>query len=169
MCSSCLFSATVGTRLDADDRSRLEDELAAVGGLLLPGQRLPSRGPAFVPYTSPAVAGYAEALGAGVEDVVRRLLFDAYWQHDADIGNPEVLRRLLAAPIRAGHSTSWPLRDSGCAVSLAGGPITTRAYDHMRDWQGDWLQAAGGATPAIAGGGKITGPRGRPRATSGRP
>lgn len=148
-----------GTRLDAADRSRLEDELAAVGVMLLPGEQLPSQAPAFVPYTSPAVAGYAEACGAGVEDVVRRLLFDAYWQHDADIGNPEVLRRLLAAPIRAGHSASWPLRESGYVVSLAGGPITTGAYDHMRNWQADWLHAAGGAVPAMVGGGTpITGP-----------
>jgi len=103
-------------------REVLQAELDAAGELLLPGEQLPSRAPVVLPTTAPAVAGYAEAVGAGVADAVRGLLFDAYWLHGADIANPEVLRRLLAAPIRRGHSTAWPLRDSGYAVTLAGGP-----------------------------------------------
>jgi len=138
-----------GMPLDASGRQRLEAELAAVGKVLLPGERLPTRSPTFVPNTGPAVVGYAEAVGAGVGDRVRELLFDAYWQSGADIGNPEILRRLLAAPIRAGRSTSWPLRDFGYAVSLAGGPITNDAYYRIRDWRSGWHSAAGTALPTL--------------------
>lgn len=138
-----------GLRLDRACRSRLDAELTAVSAALLPGEELPEQAPAFLPHTGPAVAGYAEADGAGVGGLVRRVLFDAYWQHGADIGNPEVLRRLLVEPILAGHSTSWPLRESGYAVTLAGGPITTTAYCHMRDWRHDWQHAAGSALPAM--------------------
>ncbi len=147
-----------GVRFDAAGHQHLQDELTTIRALLQPGEVLPADAPGFLPNTGPAVAGYAEAYGAGVAGPVRRLLFDAYWTGGADIGNPEVLRRLLAGPIRAGHSTSWPLRDSGYAVSLAGGPITTEAYHHIRDWHKDWQLAAGGTVPAlVAGGSTVTG------------
>ena len=116
-----------GVRFDAAGRQHLQDESTTIRALLQPGEVLPADAPGFLPNTGPAVAGYAEAYGAGVAGPVRRLLFDACWTGGADIGNPEVLRRLLAGPIRAGHSTSLPLRDSGYAVSLAGGPITTES------------------------------------------
>lgn len=130
-------------------REVLQAELDAARELLLPGEQLPSRPPVVLPTTAPAVAGYAEAVGAGVADAVRGLLFDAYWLHGADIANPEVLRRLLAAPIRRGHSTAWPLRDSGYAVTLAGGPVTTQAYYRIRDWQDNWRQLGAGTLPVL--------------------
>jgi len=130
-------------------REVLQAELDAARELLLPGEQLPSRAPVVLPTTAPAVAGYAEAVGAGVADAVRGLLFDAYWLHGADIANPEVLRRLLAAPIRRGHSTAWPLRDSGYAVTLAGGPVTTQAYYRIRDWQDSWRQLGAGTLPVL--------------------
>jgi len=130
-------------------REVLQAELDAARELLLPGEQLPSRAPVVLPTTAPAVAGYAEAVGAGVADAVRGLLFDAYWLHGADIANPEVLRRLLAAPIRRGHSTAWPLRDSGYAVTLAGGPVTTQAYYRIRDWQDSWRQLRAGTLPVL--------------------
>lgn len=138
-----------GRPLDASARQRLEVELASINDILLPGEMLPARVPTFVPNTGPAVVGYSEAVGAGVGGPVRELLFDAYWQRGSDIGNPEVLRRLLAAPIRAGHSASWPLRDFGYAVSLAGGPITNDAYDRIRDWRADWHAAKGTTFPTL--------------------
>lgn len=148
-----------GMPLDASGRQRLEGELIAVGQILLPGEQLPTQSPTFVPNTGPAVVGYAEAVGAGVGDRVRELLFDAYWQNGADIGNPEILRRLLAAPIRAGRSTSWPLHDFGYAVSLAGGPITNDAYYRIRDWRSEWHSAAGTALPTLVDcGTTISGP-----------
>lgn len=142
-----------GTPLDTAGRQRLQAELAVVAEAQGPGERLPTQPPNFLPNTGPAVAGYAEAVGAGVGDRVRELLFDAYWQSGADIGNPEILRRLLAAPIRAGRSTSWPLRDFGYAVSLAGGPITNDAYYRIKDWRSGWRSAKGTALPTLVDGG----------------
>ncbi len=138
-----------GRARHAIGRHRHEAGQAAVFPMLLPGERLPPRLPTFIPNTGPAVVGYAEAVGAGVGDRVRELLFDAYWHSGADIGNPEILRRLLAAPVRAGHSTSWPLRDFGYAVSLAGGPITNDAYYRIRKWHAGWHTAAGTALPTL--------------------
>lgn len=138
-----------GRPLDRSARQRLEVELASINDILLPGEMLPARVPTFKPNTGPAVVGYAEAVGAGVGGPVRELLFDAYWQRGADIGNPEVLRQLLADPIRAGHSASWPLRDFGYAVSLSGGPITNDAYYRIRDWRADWHTAEGTTFPTL--------------------
>lgn len=147
-----------GQRLDTDDRQHLQADLDAARMVMLPGERLPEHAPAFMPNTAPAVVGYAEADGAGVADPVRRLLFDAYWNDGADIGNPEVLRRLLADPISAGHSTSWPLRESGYAVTLAGGPITNGAYRRIQDWRTASATAAAGAVPTmVSDDGTVTG------------
>jgi len=66
---------------------------------------------------------------------VRRLLFSAYWVNRANIGDPEVVRRLIPGAILRGHSTSDPLRRFGYAVSPSRGPITTGAHERIRDWQ----------------------------------
>lgn len=117
--------------------------------LLLPGEELRWRPPGFVPNTDAAVAGYAEARGAGVAGEVRRVLFAAYWVDGADIGNPEVLRRRLAGPILRGHSTSWPLHDFGYAVSPSGGPVTTGAWRRMQRWRQQWARLEAQNTPAL--------------------
>lgn len=124
----------------------IEQRLAEV---LLSGERLPWRVPAFVPNTEAAVAGYAEAYGAGVAAEVRRVLFAAYWIDGVDIGDPEVLRRRLAGPILRGHSTSLPLRDFGYAVSPSRGPITTGAWRRMRQWRARWAQLNATCTPVL--------------------
>lgn len=139
----------MGVKLDDAGRESLADEWASVQGLLLPGEVLPGQVPAFVPNTQAAVAGYAEACGAGVGDRVRRLLFHAYWVDGTDIGNPEVLRVLLAPAILSGHSTVSPLRDFGYAVSVARGPITTAAHYRIRDWRNDWRDLGDATIPAL--------------------
>jgi DSBA-like thioredoxin domain. len=124
-----------GQRLDDTDREALARQLAVVTELLLPGEPLPHVVPTFVPRTEAAVSAYAEAHGAGVAGDVRRLLFDLYWVDGADIGNPTVLRTPLTGPILRGHSDALPLRESGFAVSLDGGPVTTQAYRLIRTWR----------------------------------
>jgi hypothetical protein len=147
-----------GLRLDAD-RSRRQADLEQVRALLLPGEHLPDRAPALLPHTGPAVVGYAEACGAGVADRVRSVLFDAYWRCGADLGSPEVLRRLLVEPLLAGHSDSWPVRESGYGVTLAGGPITSQAWRRVREWRAGWQQTATGVLPVlVAGGSTLAGP-----------
>lgn len=126
--------AAPGRRLGPREAEEAASQLEAVRALPLPGERLPARPPAFVPHCGPAVVAYAEAVGAGAGDQVRRILFDAYWQDGLDIGLPDVLRRLLHAPLTAGTSTVRPIRDHGYAVTLTGGPMTTDAHLRVRAW-----------------------------------
>lgn len=138
-----------GRRLDATDRGKLAGDQAEVTGLLLPEEELPWRMPAIVPKTEAAVSGYAEAYGAGLGEDVRRLLFTAYWVEGADIGDPGVLRRLLAGPILRGHSAAEPLCRSGYAVSMNRGPITTSAWWRIRAWRTDWERRGTGVVPTL--------------------
>jgi hypothetical protein len=141
-----------GLRFDASGREEMTAKWSAVRALLLPGEALPGQPPAFLANTQGAVAGYAEAVGAGVPDRVRAVLFHAYWVDGADIGNPEVLRVLLAAPIRSGTSTAYPLRQSGYAVSMARGPITNEAFYRIRAWRAAWQELDDAAFPALVDG-----------------
>lgn len=145
-----------GTRLSAPGRRPGPEEAAlsaagleALRALLLPGERLPDRAPAFVPHGGPAVVAYAEAVGAGVGDQVRRLLFDAYWQQGIDIGLPEVLRRLLGDALRSGSSAARCIAEHGYAVTLTGGPITTDAWLRVRAWH---QSRPAGGLPALTSG-----------------
>lgn len=140
--------AAPGRRLDPEQAERSAADLEAARALLLPGERLPARPPAFVPHAGPAVVAYAEAVGAGVGDHVLRVLFDAYWQHGLDIGLPEVLRRVLGDTFRSGSSTARCIQEDGYAVTLTGGPITTDAHLRARAWHQS--QPAGdGGLPAL--------------------
>lgn len=128
-----------GLRLDPPARAVRDRELHRVRSLASPGEELPATAPAVLPHTGAAVAAYAEAFGAGIADLVRPLLFRAYWVEGRDIGDPEVLRRLLPAAFAQGGRTSDPIRDFGYAVTPQHGPITTAAYRRIRQWQEDWL------------------------------
>lgn len=137
-----------GRVLGPADRAALEEQMATVGGLLLPDERLPWTPPRAVPRTEAAVSGYAEAHVSGVGADVRRALFAAYWDRGLDIGSPELLRKLLAGPILRGRSRSWTLRD-GFAVSTSGAPITTDAWRRIRAWWDDWTRLGADALPAL--------------------
>jgi 2-hydroxychromene-2-carboxylate isomerase len=133
-----------GIRLEASARATRDRELAELRALLRPGEQLPATSPSLLPHTGAAVAAYAEAYNAGVADLVRPLLFGAYWVEGMDIGDPEVLRRLLPAAFAQGRRTSDAIRDFGYAVTSQRGPITTDAYRRIRDWQQDWLALGAG-------------------------
>lgn len=145
-----------GRRLDEHHSAELAAQVAAVTGLLLPGEQLPWVPPKVLCRTEAAVSGYAEAYGAGVGADVRRLLFQAYWLRGMDIGSPEVLRTLLAGPILRGYSQAWPLREHGYAVSVSGAPVTTEAWQRIRFWRAEWT-ALGVATTlaSMDGGGAV--------------
>lgn len=127
-----------GAPLAPAEREELARERESTRELLLPGEELPSSPPTVRLNTGAAVAAYAEACGAGVADDVRRLLFSAYWERGADIGNPEVLRRLLAGALMRSDSTSVPVREFGMAVTSTRGPITGGAARRIRDWATQW-------------------------------
>lgn len=133
-----------GVRLDAGAQATRDRALDDIRALAWPGEALPAHAPGLLPHTGAAVAAYAEAYGAGVADLVRPLLFSALWIDGQDIGDPEVLRRLLPGAFRRGRRTSDPIRDFGYAVSSQRAPVTHLAYSLARRWQQDWL-ALGGA------------------------
>src|SRR6266404_438571 len=60
-------------------RQDWERELAEAEALALPGERLPAAPPSVVSNTRAAVAAYAEAVTDGVQDELRRRLFEAIW------------------------------------------------------------------------------------------
>ena len=127
----------MGCQFSSQASKDLDSAMSAVVGRLLPGEVLRWNRPGFAVHTQAAVSAFAEADGAGVGDDVRRLLFSGYWVHRANIGDPEVMRRLIPGAILRGHSPSDPLRRFGYAVSPSRGPITTGAYERIRHWQNE--------------------------------
>lgn len=141
---------------DAQTQAARERELTAVLATVRSGEpiapeALPRRVPSRLPNTGAAVTAFAEAVNAGVGDVVRRLLFAAYWLDGLDIGSSGVLRALLLAPVqhavaerRAGRP-SWPPSPwsgasevvpwTGNVVSVQGGAITAAGERLVRRWR----------------------------------
>jgi hypothetical protein len=138
-----------GHRVSPAVRDGLSERFAELTRLLLPGEALPWAMPGSVAKTEAAVSAYAESYGAGVGDDVRRLLFGLYWLEGADIGSPIVLRTPLAGPILRGHSPADPLRESGYAVSVDRGPITTDAYRRIRAWRSEWRELGSPELPTV--------------------
>lgn len=128
-----------GLRLGAVARATRDRELDGARRLLSGDEELPDGAPGLLPHTASAVAAYAEAYEAGVADLVRPLLFRAYWVQGMDIGDPEVLRRLLPGAFRQGRRTSDAIRDFGFAVNSQHAPITVAAGRRIRQWELDWL------------------------------
>lgn len=129
-------------RLEATRR-----DIERVSRRLLPGEELPHSLGRFVPLTKPAVSGYAEAYLAGVGREARRLLFEACWLRAVDVGNPRVVRALLADTVRHGQPSSDLLRDWGYSVDVTGEPVTSEAWRLVRQWRSDW--STGGAVVPV--------------------
>lgn len=125
-----------------DDRpvrfEELHGEMDRVVDLLLPGEQLPYSLAGFVPRTRASVAAYAEACTAGVASVARKVIFESFWMHGIDIGDPKVLRILLTDELRSGSSASEAVRGWGYPVDITGGPISSDAWRLVRDWSLQW-------------------------------
>jgi hypothetical protein len=133
-----------GSRFD-----ELRAEMDQVCAELLPGEELPYTLAGFVARTQPAVAGYAEAHAAGVAPLVGNLLFEAFWMHGLDIGDPKVIRTLLVDAIRSGSSPSEQLRDWGYAVDVTGGPVRTAAWRLISTWRSEWHRDDNQVVPIV--------------------
>jgi hypothetical protein len=136
-------------RRDAERLEATRRDLELVEADLLPGERLPHALAGLVPYTGPAVAGYAEAYVAGVGERARRLLFDAFWVHGVDLGQARVVRTLLVDAVRSGSAPGEPAREWGYAVDVTGAPVSTAAWRLLREWRAEW-SAAGPVVPVVA-------------------
>lgn len=134
---------------DSASLTRLRDTIKQVTEHLLTGEELPYALAGFVPHTEAAVSGYAEAYGAGVASRVRHLLFEAFWLHAIDLGDPHLIRTLLVDAIRSGSSPSEALRDWGYAVDMTGGPITTTGWRLVRQWHAEWIGLGVGTVPLL--------------------
>lgn len=133
----------------ADSLTRLRTSAEQFAGHLLTGEELPYALAGFVPHTKAAVSGYAEAYGAGVACQVRHLLFEAFWLHAVDLGDPYLVRTLLVDAVRSGSSPSEALREWGYAVDMTGGPITTTGWRLVRQWHAQWTELGVGRVPLL--------------------
>lgn len=135
-----------GLRLDPGAVAVRDRELSLIRKFAEAGEDLPPKAPGFLPHPAGANAAYAEAYCAGVADMVRQLLFRAYWFEARDISDPEVLRRLLPPAFARGRHISDPVHDFGYAVTPQRGPISTSAYRRLYEWQQDWLALGASVT-----------------------
>lgn len=131
-----------GLRGNGPARERARFELEAVRALAGPDEELPTSEPAVIPHPRTVAAAYAEAVDLGLGDEVRSTLLEAYWVEGKDIGDPEVLRRILPPVVVAEGAlcTGDPRREWGYLVSPAREPLTDPAYHLMAGWQRDWVE-----------------------------
>ena len=114
----CCQMPVTGIRSDPGD-SGWQRELAETGALALPGERLPAAPPPVVSNTRASVAAYAEAVTDGVEDELRRRLFEAIWAQRRNLSGPYDVRGVIAEvmwptdPIYFhGRAPTCPIRSS---------------------------------------------------------
>lgn len=127
----------------------VREEMDRVSAILLPGETLPYTFAGFLPHSRPAVSGYAEAYRAGVAPAVRRLLYRAFWQHGVDLGSAETVRTLVADVVRSGASPSELVREWGYAVDVSGAPLTTGAWQLVRQWETGWRATGKEVVPTL--------------------
>ncbi|MGH3744139.1 MAG: DsbA family oxidoreductase [Mycobacteriales bacterium] len=138
-----------GRRLTGADQEAITRRFERLGALLLPGETLPWSMPPVAARTQASVSAYAEVYGSPVAADVRRLLFDLYWREGADIGNPNVLRTPLTGPVLRSGILTDPLWQSGYAVAVSGGPVTTAAHRRIRAWRDEWHELGSPALPLL--------------------
>lgn len=142
----------VARPLDDDDRRTLLDAEQWWRESALPGEPTARSSPHVLPWPVPPVSAYAEAVVAGVADHVRALLFRSYWVNNEDIGNPDVLRGLLAVPILHGRSPAEVHSESGYAVAIGGGPLTSDGWRLARQWRQGWRELGRPELPVVVDG-----------------
>lgn len=143
---------TTSSPLASEGMQRLEDVVHWWRRNRLPGDRPDDDLPHVKPFGLPPVSAYAEAVVAGVGDHVRHLLFSSFWMNHQDIGNPDLLRRLLAVPMIRGRSHIRVHAGQGYAVAIGGGPVTTDAWRLIRQWHTGFAGADGQELPVVTDG-----------------
>lgn len=131
-----------GLRGPGPELDRVRAELEAVRALAQEGEELPHDIPSVLPHPRTVAAAYAEGVDLGRGPAVRAALLHAYWVEGLDIGNPEVLRRVLP-PVLVDDGQLCdgdPRREFGYVVSPAREPLSDEAYHLLRRWQGRWIE-----------------------------
>jgi hypothetical protein len=163
----CRQMPVTGIRSDPGD-SGWQRELAETGALALPGERLPAAPPPVVSNTRASVAAYAEAVTDGVEDELRRRLFEAIWAQRRNLSGPYDVRRVITEvvwpadpiyfhlvspdlpnPILHDPDPMRIVRREGGTVTLDGGPLTTTGYRRIQQWRQHWLALPQQVIPAV--------------------
>lgn len=127
----------------------LREEMDRVVAMLGPDETLPYDLTGFVPSTRAAVAAYAESRVAGAERRVGAVIFESFWMHGIDIGDPKVLRTVLEDQLRGTSSPSEAVREWGYPTDITGGPISTRAWRLTVRWSSSWLAEEKGVVPML--------------------
>lgn len=136
--------------VDLTDRYQAaREEMVKVYGHLLERETLPHVFAGHVPFTGAATAAYAEAVVAGVESEACKILFEAFWEHGADLNDGRVVRGLLADTVRGRPSPSELVNLWGYTVDVTGGSITSDGWRLVRAWRGEWQQLGPPVVPTL--------------------
>ncbi|NLG20201.1 MAG: hypothetical protein GX555_02060 [Actinomycetales bacterium] len=129
-----------GLRSGGRERDELQRQLEAARYMAGADEELPAIVPSVLPHPRTVAAAYAEAVDLGCGAAVRETLLEAYWLEGKDIGDPEVLRRILPPVVveEGALCTGDPRREFGYLVSPAREPLTDSAYHLMARWQQEW-------------------------------
>lgn len=127
-------------------------------------------GGSATPNSRAATAAYAESLTDGVADAMRRALFDAFWMHGRNIGDPEVVRAIVydvLNPQPAAGDIDWRIRANlplvplggadpitasrrlGLIVSMGRGPLTIVGQERIDTWRRLWQQRGSPELPLL--------------------
>jgi hypothetical protein len=135
-----------------------QDDLAEAAQLALPGEQLPALPPSVISNTRAAVSAYAEAISDGIQDRLRLRLFESIWAQGRNISSAYDVRRVVAAllwpadpiyphlvspdlptPVLHDPDPMRIVRREGGTITPDGGPLTTAAYNRVRQWREQWL------------------------------
>jgi hypothetical protein len=150
-------------------RQDWERELAEAEALALPGERLPAAPPSVVSNTRAAVAAYAEAVTDGVQDELRRRLFEAIWAQRRNLSSGYEVRRVITEvtwpadpiyfhlvspdlpnPLLHDPDLTRIVRRSGGTITPDGVPLTATGDRRSRQWRQQWLALPQHVIPAVS-------------------
>lgn len=152
-----------GTPTDASQRR----EFATAAALVQPGEEFPASVPPVVSNTQAAVSAYAEAVTDGIQDELRRALFDVIWVRQQHLSNaydvrtvitgitrpPQPVRPWLGVELpRPGFGDPRPLhmtRVLGGSIGFTGAPLTTTGWRRVQRWRQEWLALGAPELPAV--------------------
>lgn len=153
-----------------DGEQAWKARLAEVAALALPGEQPPAAPPAMVSNTRASIAAYAESVDDGIQEEVRRRLFQAIWADGRHISSAYEVRRVIEGltwtpgdPSHRLYSPDFPgsldhdpdprriVRRAGGTVAPDGGPLSSAGYRRIQQWRREWLGLPEQVTPTVVG------------------